>query len=289
MNTIDIIRKEKSKVVEKDYQGRVKLEYYNNDNGNIHGKFLEYLWNRGEIVETYYDDGVRSDEKLIYDINTSFLIKKINRIDDKRKNVKTYYKHNGALSAEYETKHIRNRTYKHGPYKSYFDNGKLKKDAKLSMGKFIHNYKEYDDKGRLLIDFNYKRGEKKVGVQKKHVYFESPLSSYNEDILETYREFYSDGDIKRSYGFFKYNLNDPDNYRVPPKEELKKKLRNFQIKFKQDKDNYLVEDPNLRPNSKKYKIDDITLIIYKTMSSYKYSYYYKDILVLDVKSYKDFI
>lgn len=281
MNTIEMLRREKNRVVEKDYNGRPRLEYFINENDNYDGKFIEYVYRRNERIEKNFVDGVEDKTYLVFDIPYNLLKRKITKIDDKHKNVKKFY-NTGVLSEDYEMKHIRNKYYRHGLYKSYHDNGKLRKDCKYSMGKYIHEYKEYDGLGNLVSIKNFKRGGKLEG--KKYDYQFENAKNTKTSIKEVYKN-----DIKIHFSYFSHKNDNNLDSTLPSREELKSYLKDFNVKLKDNEDTFLVEDES-RNNFAKYIIGDISLVVLKDADTEKYSYeyYYLSNLFLKVKKTKGF-
>jgi len=177
-----------------------KKEVYTiSKSGNITGTYYHYHQSGILAEKTQYLEGEKNGVSEEYEDKTQAVL------------VRANYK-SGKLNGKYETwtrqwtapyKLVQNKSCtikdgkKDGPYKEWYDNGKLRYDHNYEMGKFKGVQKNYFDDGKLEIEANYKEGELhglykafyNNGQIKKDAYYQ------NGDVQGVYKEFYSNGQL----------------------------------------------------------------------------------------------
>jgi antitoxin component YwqK of YwqJK toxin-antitoxin module len=208
--------------------GSIKCRYHMTG-GSLNGEYKFYHSNGKIKEETSYKEGKQNNEwKVWYSNGNLFVDGKINgenkqwyetgelmnkyiRINDKKEGEYIEYHKNGNIMVK--TSHKNDKVY--GDIEFYFPNGQLHKkfycldgDIKLNLYKINGQYKEWNEKGNLIREIDYKNG--KLDGLYKHWNDDGKelieVSKYNNGEIDTkegeYEEYYSEeegGSIKYKY------------------------------------------------------------------------------------------
>lgn len=152
-----------------DSLGRKKLQenYLNNQK---QGKVIKYDTNNNLISIMNYNKGQKEGEEVIYFQDTNIINFKNDYLNDKKNGINYEYNKMGFIISiiEYDmgviiSKEEINRRdrdgEKHGIWRIYFSNGKIKKEEKYIHGVIHGVVKKYNKKGGIIALENFNNGE----------------------------------------------------------------------------------------------------------------------------------
>jgi len=149
-----------TRAIKKDPNGTVIIEGYVKD-GKKHGLWTTY--SREDVVESTqsYIDGVLYGKSFEYDHRRQ-IIKEETYINGKLYGKQGTYKFGRPKLEEYYVNNLR-----HGPYRKYFETGaeqgKISQTVDYVNGKIDGKVRNFNPKGELIVDYDYKDGEKVGG------------------------------------------------------------------------------------------------------------------------------
>lgn len=192
------------------------INYKNGKKNGIRTTFL-----KNEIIEEYFKNDVKdSIAKTFYkDYKIKF---KVNYKNGREEGLGVEYSRDGTIIKliEYKKGYVINTEninrfrdgLKHGLWKTFFDNGKLKTEENYYYGKKDGYFKEYDSNGNLIYikkffkDIEIEDAPELASYEVKTDYYKNGkykiIQSYKNGIPDGIRkEFNQDGSLKKSYTY----------------------------------------------------------------------------------------
>ena len=126
---------------------------------------------------------------------------------------------------------------KHGPVKSYYENGQIKRDCNFIDGKGHGSFKSYYENGQIEKDYNCTNGQK-----------HGPFKSYHENGNLKNQLHYKNGNENGQFHSFYDNKAKYRDGNFDKNGLVKEYFKNGNLKFLKDKNNYTFydEDNNLK-------------------------------------------